>query len=187
MLRSVGTTALFVTHDQAEAMTLADHLVVIRAGRVVSAGDPRQVGREPVDAEPGQFLGEAVVVPGTHVGSGQTVAVDCALGRLPVAAETRADRLPGRSECEVLLRPEQLNVRHLDQPGAVGSTASVVAQSFYGHDALVRVRLDDLTQLAVRVPGSVRFGVGERVRVQVDAPVWTYASSVQSRTDRSDN
>ncbi len=186
LLRSLGTTALLVTHDQAEAMTLADHLVVMRAGRVVAAGDPRQVYREPVDAELGQFLGEAVVVRGTYVGSGQRLAVDCVLGRLPVAAETRADRFPGDSECDVLLRPEQLSVRRLDEPGAVGSTASVVAQSFYGHDALVRVRLDNLTQLAVRVPGSVRFGVGERVRVQVDAPVWTYARSVPSRTGLSD-
>ncbi len=198
LLRSLGTTALLVTHDQAEAMTLADHLVVMRGGRVVAAGDPRQVYGAPVDAEMGRFLGEAVVVRGSLVGSGATAAVDCALGRLAVAAETTHDRLPGRTECDVLVRPEQLSVRRLDGPAATptpstgradsthapvyappaGVTASVVAQSFYGHDALVRVRLDDGTQLAVRVPGSVRFDTGERVHVQVDTPVWTYVESV---------
>ena len=202
LLRSLGTTALLVTHDQAEAMTLADHLVVMRGGRVVAAGDPRQVYDEPVDAEMGRFLGAAVVVRGTLVGSGDTVAVDCVLGRLAVTAESGADRLPGRTDCDVLVRPEQLRVRRLDgpvvaPPGSVGNTglarapattstagatASVVAQSFYGHDALVRVRLDDGTQLAVRVPGSVRFGVGDRVQVQVDTPVWTYAGSASTAT-----
>ena len=202
LLRSLGTTALLVTHDQAEAMTLADHLVVMREGRVVAAGDPRQVYDEPVDAEMGRFLGAAVVVRGTLVGSGDTVAVDCVLGRLAVTAESGADRLPGRTDCDVLVRPEQLRVRRLDgpvvaPPGSVGNTslarapattstagatASVVAQSFYGHDALVRVRLDDGTQLAVRVPGSVRFGVGDRVQVQVDTPVWTYAGSASTAT-----
>ena len=210
LLQSLGTTALLVTHDQAEAMTLADHLVVMRAGKVVAAGDPRQVYGEPVDAEMGRFLGEAVVVRGTLVGSGDAVEVDCVLGRLAVAAEAGHDRLPGRSDCDVLVRPEQLRVRRLDEPvmtaigsptGSPGSTdslpvpaatattderagatASVVAQSFYGHDALVRVRLDDGTQLAVRVPGSVRFGVGDRVQVQVDTPVWTYAGSVSTAT-----
>ena len=202
LLRSLGTTALLVTHDQAEAMTLADHLVVMRGGQVVAAGDPRQVYDEPVDAEMGRFLGEAVVVRGTLVGSGDTVAVDCVLGRLAVTAESGADRLPGRTDCDVLVRPEQLRVRRLDgpvvaPPGSVGNTslarapattstagatASVVAQSFYGHDALVRVRLDDGTQLAVRVPGSVRFGVGDRVQVQVDTPVWTYAGSASTAT-----
>ncbi|OFE18961.1 sugar ABC transporter [Humibacillus sp. DSM 29435] len=202
LLRSLGTTALLVTHDQAEAMTLADHLVVMRGGRVVAAGDPRQVYDEPVDAEMGRFLGEAVVVRGTLAGSGDTVTVDCVLGRLAVAAETGADRLPGRTDCDVLVRPEQLRVQRLDGPveappwspgrtgsasapaatSTAGATASVVAQSFYGHDALVRVRLDDGTQLAVRVPGSVRFGVGDRVRVQVDTPVWTYAGSASTAT-----
>ncbi|MDN5767797.1 MAG: ABC transporter ATP-binding protein [Humibacillus sp.] len=186
LLRSLGTTTLLVTHDQAEAMTLADHLVVMRGGRVVAAGDPRQVYGEPVDAELGRFLGEAVVVPGTFVGSGAALTVSCVLGRLAVAAETGADRLPGRDDCDVLVRPEQLRVRRLDEPGAAGSTASVVAQSFYGHDALVRVRLDDGTRLAVRVPGSVRFGVGDRVRVQVETPVWTYAGSAAAGGQPSD-
>ncbi len=206
LLRSLGTTALLVTHDQAEAMTLADHLVVMRGGRVVAAGDPRQVYDEPVDAELGRFLGEAVVVPGTFVGVGAAVAVDCVLGCLAVAGETGASRLPGQADCDVLVRPEQLRIRRLDEPvaarllsvgstdatrepvatAAAGATASVLAQSFYGHDALVRVCLDDGTPLAVRVPGSVRFGFGDRVRVWVETPVWTYAGSVSTGTEPSD-
>lgn len=207
LLRSLGTTALLVTHDQAEAMTLADRLVVMREGQVVAAGDPRQVYGEPVDAELGRFLGEAVVVRGTYVRCGETVAVDCALGRLAVAVETSSKRPPGRTECDVLVRPEQLSVHRLDEPVVArassgsadtsrdrvspavtsGVSASVVTQSFYGHDALVRVCLDDRTQLSVRVPGSVRFSVGDRVRVQVDAPVWTYAGSAPSGTEPVDS
>lgn len=206
LLGSLGTTALLVTHDQAEAMTLADHLVVMRGGRVVAAGDSRLVYGEPVDAELGRFLGEAVVVPGVFVWSGSAVEVDCALGRLTVAVEAVADRPPAGTGCDVLVRPEQLRIRGLDEPvaallpsregagstpepavtAAAGVTASVVRQSFYGHDALVRVCLDDGTPLAVRVPGSVRFGVGDRVRVQVDTPVRTYAEPTLTRSPSPD-
>jgi iron(III) transport system ATP-binding protein len=192
LLRQVGMTALLVTHDQAEAMTMADHLVVMRWGRVVAAGDPRTVYDAPVDAELGRFLGEAVVLPGVLERHGGELVVQCALGRLDVATASSADgvRVPGR--CDVLVRPEQLSVRaaategrvagHAEATGTDGAgtsspTGVVVAQSFFGHDALVRVRLAAGEQVSVRVAGSQRYAVGDRVQLHVDAPVSTYASS----------
>ncbi|MHB1065455.1 MAG: ABC transporter ATP-binding protein [Georgenia sp.] len=179
LLRQVGTTALLVTHDQAEAMTLADHLVVMRAGRVVASGDPHQVYDAPIDADLGRFLGEAVVLPGTLGRDQDGACVDCALGRLAVAGEPDAHPVVG--ECEVLLRPENLSVRLVgsgalagDTGRAKASTGVVIAQSFYGHDALVRVRLDSDVQVSVRVHGSDRFTVGDVVEVRVEGPVTTY-------------
>ncbi|MDN5767817.1 MAG: TOBE domain-containing protein, partial [Humibacillus sp.] len=62
-----------------------------------------------------------------------------------------------------------------DGPGqSTGSTGVVIGQSFYGHDALVRVRLDGDVQVSVRVHGSDRFTVGDVVRVRAEAPVTTY-------------
>ncbi|MDO5711589.1 MAG: ABC transporter ATP-binding protein, partial [Micrococcales bacterium] len=176
LLQQFGTTALLVTHDQAEAMTLADHLVVMRAGRVVASGDPRRVYDSPIDSELGRFLGEAVVLPGILGRDGGAACVDCALGRLAVVGGPDAHSATGF--CEVLLRPEHLSVRLVGsgdlaaRPGqARTSTGVVIAQSFYGHDALVRVRLDSDVQVCVRVHGSDRFAVGDVVQVRVDAPV----------------
>lgn len=181
LLRQLGTTALLVTHDQAEAMTLADHLVVMRTGRVIAAGDPHQVYDAPVDAELGRFLGEAVVLPGT-LDSDDGAHVDCALGRLAVAGGPHAHLAAG--DCEVLLRPEHLSVRlagsgdRTDGPGQARAATGVVSgQSFYGHDALVRVRLDAGVQVSVRVHGSDRFTVGDVVKVRAEAPVATYPAS----------
>lgn len=178
VLARIGATAVLVTHDQAEAMTLADHLVVMRGGRVVAAGVPREVYEAPVDTELGRFLGEAVVLPGVVEPRGGSPVVRCALGCLDITpggpAQARAD-----GSCDVLVRPEQLGVRRLDGPaGPQGATPGVVgkveAQLFYGHDALVRVRLASGAGVAARVDGWRRFDVGDEVEVGVLGRVRTY-------------
>ena len=102
MLRTVGSTVVLVTHDQAEAMTMADHLAVMRDGRVVAAGTPRDVYDRPVDVELARFLGTAAVLPGRVVAEGASACVECALGQL----EVHSGCLVG--SCEVLIRPEDL-------------------------------------------------------------------------------
>lgn len=173
LLRQVNTTGLLVTHDQAEAMTMADHLVVMRSGQVVAAGEPRRVYDAPADAELGRFLGEAVVLPGTL----ETVAgermVSCPLGRLAVTAPGTDDCLC-LGGCDVLLRPEQLTLHTPGQSSQPGISGVIVSQSFYGHDSLVRVRLESGELVSVRVHGSQRFTVDDFVSVQVDAPVTAF-------------
>jgi ABC-type sugar transport system ATPase subunit len=63
LLRGLGTTVLYVTHDQEEAMMLADRLVVLRAGRVVQAGPPLELYRRPANPFVAGFLGEANLLP----------------------------------------------------------------------------------------------------------------------------
>ena len=192
LLRQVNTTALLVTHDQAEAMTLADrivimdrgviqaeamamadHLVVMRSGRVISAGEPRRVYDAPADAELGRFLGEAVVLPGTLESVAGKLVVNCPLGKLAAtAAGTHGCSCLGG--CEVLLRPEQLTLHATGQTGLPEITGVIISQSFYGHDSLVRVRLESGESVSVRAHGSQRFTVNDRVSVRVDAPVTTY-------------
>jgi ABC-type Fe3+/spermidine/putrescine transport system ATPase subunit len=63
VLRSTRTTALFVTHDQAEAFAFSDTVVLMRAGHVVEAGAPERLYREPESAFTAQFIGAANLVP----------------------------------------------------------------------------------------------------------------------------
>ena len=63
-LRAAGATALLVTHDQEEALSLADTVAVMRGGRIVQAADPQTLYRDPVDAEVAAFVGEAVLLEG---------------------------------------------------------------------------------------------------------------------------
>ena len=173
LLRSLGSTTLLVTHDQAEAMSLADHLVVMRGGRVVAAGDPRAVYDRPADAELGRFLGEALVMPGHIIRGRDGVRVMCALGRLEVG-HWHGDE----GDCEVLIRPEQISVGPADDAAVLGIVRS---QSYFGHDALMRLGVPGLTQpISVRIPGGTVYRVGDHAALEVTQAVSTYPVSAQS-------
>ncbi len=167
LLRGLGTTTLLVTHDQDEAMAMADHLIVMRAGRVVSAGDPRAVYDTPTDAELGLFLGDSTVLAGVLERDRGEPTVRCALGLVEPTSTT----LP-EGPCEVLIRAENLQ---LDvHPRSTGVLGTVISQSFSGHDSLVRVQLVSGPPVAARVAGSLRFELGQDVGVRTIAPAPTY-------------
>jgi iron(III) transport system ATP-binding protein len=126
-LRAVGATAVLVTHDQGEALSLADQVAVMREGRLVQVDAPADVYRHPSDQGVARFVGGAVLLPGTAAGAYAT----CALGELAV------DGKPVTGEVEVLIRPEQIRL------GEEGVGAVVQEISYFGHDAAVRLALHD--------------------------------------------
>jgi len=134
-----GATSILVTHDQAEALSFADHVAVMREGRLVQVGAPAEVYTAPIDPELARFLGEAVVLPAEARG---TVA-HCALGTVRLIH-------PATGEVTILLRPEQIRLSSDPDGGPFGSTATGVVRSvdYYGHDALVEL---ELLPTAVRV------------------------------------
>ena len=171
-LRATGATAVLVTHDQEEALSTADVVAVMRDGRVVQAGTPEEVYRAPGDLDVARFVGEAVVLPAlAHSGMATT-----SLGVLALAGAV----LDG--EGTVVIRPEQ--VRLVD--AAHGVPASVVDTVFYGHDASVRLEVDDGTgaPLAVLCRTQGPLPAGERVGLEVRGPVtWFPTTQPSSRRD----
>ena len=81
-LAAAGATALLVTHDQAEALSMGHEVAVLRDGALVQVADPETLYRHPVDAELARFVGEAVLLPGPASGG----RVSCALGDLTLCA-----------------------------------------------------------------------------------------------------
>jgi putative spermidine/putrescine transport system ATP-binding protein len=159
---TLGTTTVFVTHDQEEALSMADRVCVMRAGRIEQAASPEQLYGSPLTTFVAEFVGTSSRVPGRV--EGETVDV---LGRrLPVR---NGNGHPPGALVDVLLRPENLTVRH-DPEGA----ERVVSKSFLGSVSRVVVRLADQTQIKVDVVGSgaAGFTAGDAVRVGVeDVPV----------------
>jgi iron(III) transport system ATP-binding protein len=97
-LRTTGTTAVLVTHDQDEALSLADQVAVMRRGRLVQADRPRDLYRTPADADVARFVGGAAILPAT-VAAG---IARCALGEAPVQGRSPTERsrwwsVPSRS------------------------------------------------------------------------------------------
>jgi iron(III) transport system ATP-binding protein len=167
ILLAAGVTALFVTHDQEEALSLADRVAVMRDGRIEQMGTPEEVYGRPASRWVAEFLGEADVLPGT-VRDGW---VDCELARVP--AEGVAS-----GEAEVLVRPESVGLSY--GPGGGGRVsleAVVVEREFFGHDQLVHVELPSGRRLRSRSLSYPVWHPGDRVRVQLDGPVNVFAAS----------
>jgi iron(III) transport system ATP-binding protein len=184
LLRDLGITSVMVTHDQEEALSLADQVVVMRGGRVVQSGSPREVYQSPVDVDTARFVGDAVVLDGTVVACDECSArVDCVLGRLAGTrvqgpadeADQNADAtpigagLPAGGRCHVVIRPEGLRM------GTSGTPAVVVSSEYYGHDAMTTLRLGaagDGPTIRVRTFEADRLPApGTRVGIEVASPV----------------
>jgi iron(III) transport system ATP-binding protein len=142
-LRADGATAVLVTHDQGEALSLADHLAVMRDGIVVQAGPPADVYAAPADFWVARFVGDAMLLAGTvRDGRAHTVA-----GEAPLLNDAGGG---GDRRVTVLLRPEQLRLTPGGQPGPGQITGRVLRHDFHGHDSLTVIRLDDGTELQSR-------------------------------------
>jgi len=162
-LVAAGTTAVLVTHDQAEALSLADQVAVMRAGRLVQLDSPEEVYRSPSDAGVARFIGEAVLLP-AHVRSGRAA---CALGSLPVRAGSSPD-----GPASILLRPEQILLGAGDR--GAGVEAKVRDVSYFGHDAAVRLELVGGPEVLARVAGHALPVPGATVRLTVSGEALAY-------------
>ena len=162
ILRAAGTTVLLVTHDQEEALALADRVALMREGRIVQVEAPERVYHRPVDRWTAEFVGGAA-----NFLSGRLEGA-CAVTALGAFAANGDAGEAG--PCQVLVRPELLQL----EPSEAGD-AVVVGREFRGHDVLYRVRLPDGTGLWSHRPSNEVVGLGARVRVCVhDGPIAIY-------------
>jgi iron(III) transport system ATP-binding protein len=172
ILRSSGTTAVLVTHDQDEALSIADFVGVIRDGRIAQFAEPAELYTRPADADLARFVGAANLIEGRPVEG----AVDTAFGRVPVVDLTTGE---GASPVAVLVRPEQFEIAAPDSrlgEGGDGMRGHVLSTNFHGHDCLVRVQPDGpLEPFVVRALGDPRLPVGASVRLRIKGPVLIWA------------
>lgn len=159
ILRDVGVTAVFVTHDQDEAFVMGDRVAVMRDGRIEQFDTPDRVYLAPANPWIASFVGEANFLPGTvDVARG---AATTALGDIPVTAAAPSSN--GGDRVSVLVRPEQILVGHSET--AEGRAATVTDVEYYGHDVRYELALADGATLAARTHPDVLLTRGDRVVV----------------------
>jgi iron(III) transport system ATP-binding protein len=161
ILERAHATAVLVTHDQEEALSRADRVVVMWDGRVVQEASPEELYFRPATKAIGVFVGNAQFIPGVATGR----QVDCVLGSLPT------DRAASGA-VDVMIRPESLRV---SPPGdSAPANATVLSRQFFGHDQLLTVEFDAGCVLNVRLGtyGGVRNG--SRIHVRVRGAVQTF-------------
>ena len=152
----LGTTMIFVTHDQAEALILSDRVVVMEAGRVQQVGRPEEVYRRPATAFVARFLGRANFLAGRvaeSVAGGTVVALDG--GGVSVLAGPRLELAPG-SPVRAVIRQEA--IRLVPEPGTAAPpnhfAATVVFHAFAGQAHHYVVQLAGGRELEVAAPGA---------------------------------
>ncbi|MFB8182307.1 ABC transporter ATP-binding protein [Streptomyces sp. NPDC055966] len=155
--QELGITTLFVTHDQEEALSVADRVAVMRAGRLEQCAEPAELYGRPATAFVAEFVGTMSRIPG-ELADG-TVQV---LGqRLPADGDGDVPDGP----VDVLVRPEAVHVS-ADEQGA----ARVVATAFLGAVVRVTVRLADGTEAKADLPAHEAAGLGAGAAVTVSLP-----------------
>jgi iron(III) transport system ATP-binding protein len=173
VLRRAGTTSILVTHDQDEALSMADQVAVLRGGVIAQHDTPAGLYGRPHDPALARFLGEsnlldaAVAPASTFAFAAATMTADTAFGLLEVEAWS-GDPVGGPAH--VMVRPEQLQI---GEAGNAKVAGTIESYQYFGHDAVVRVRpeSDDLAELVVRITGGTPLSTGSRVGLTVLGPV----------------
>ena len=163
ILADAGATAVLVTHDQEEALSLTDRVAIMFDGRVVQAAMPEELYHRPVSRQVAAFVGDAQFLPGE--GSGRRVATE--LGDLPAIGQVEGP-------VEVMLRPEALRLTPASDPGESPPNATVQQRLFFGHDQLMTLRLDTGRTLHARLGPYGGIRPGDRVHVGVRGAVLTF-------------
>ncbi|MDX8513447.1 ABC transporter ATP-binding protein [Mesorhizobium captivum] len=154
--RRTGATIVYVTHDQAEALALADRVAVMSKGQLLQAATPQEVYRSPADAAVAGFVGRGSLISGNTVNhSGQTSTIDIAGHRL--AARSHGEP---KGTVKVLLRPEALHI------AADGLPATVLDSVYRGPVHEVRLALSEPGQLLL-IDSTEALAAGQRVHVAV--------------------
>lgn len=161
-LRTAGATALLVTHDQNEALSLADQVAIMRDGRIAQTGAPTAVYTDPIDPGIARLLGAAVLLPGHADGE----FVHCALGPLPLAGQVSG-------AVTVLIRPEQIRLDAAAADSPV--TGRVSGVRYFGHDAAVELTLtEENTTVTARITAGQIPAVDSRAALTVHGPVTAF-------------
>jgi iron(III) transport system ATP-binding protein len=166
--KRIGVTAVYVTHDQSEALEMSDVIAVVNQGRLAQIGSPQEIFFEPSDAFVAGFMGSTNLLSGTTLGStakGGIGGVKLAVGG------TIACRFRGEVTADVptvvSVRPESIELKERTAPARDGWNTldgTVVGCGFLGQSSRYSIRVQDLTLLA-HVPSSVKFANGNEVSI----------------------
>ncbi len=186
VLRRAGTTSILVTHDQDEALSMADQVAVLRHGVIAQLDSPSGIYQRPLDPALARFLGESNVLHANVGPNGSAAMVaDTPLGSLPVEGWPAPE---GAGLAHVMIRPEQLVIGDVDPARLAGTVESY---EYYGHDAVARVRpeTEHLPDLVVRVTGGTPLVAGARVGLSVQGSVvaWPIDESQHTHDDGPDD
>jgi iron(III) transport system ATP-binding protein len=162
LVKSLGITTIFVTHDQLEAMAMSDTIVVMQSGRIVQQGAPQDVYLRPTSAFTADFMGRSNIIAGTRVPDSSTVSTafgDVAVGSMESAAKGTVG-IVVRPHVVVTARQKPLNALNVFE-------CTLLRQSFLGDSIEAEVSLSQNTTLRVSLDPYERYAEGDRFWVHL--------------------
>lgn len=172
--RMLGTTTIYVTHDQVEAMTMGDRIMVLRRGHIQQIGEPETLYNQPANMFVAQFIGSPAmnIFPGRLEGSVTELTLVTEIGRFPLTPELVArivhDPAAPYGSREVMwgIRPEDIRLNSASPtPGVPQALVDLVEG--LGSDAYVSLKIGD-TMLLARTPADARPDEDETVGVHLN-------------------
>jgi iron(III) transport system ATP-binding protein len=163
ILSDSGTTTILVTHDQDEALSMADQVALLQNGRILAAAAPRELYSAPATAAVANSLGQVNVLIASLHGS----VARCALGEITLAEQSGSDR------GLVLIRAENIEVSERPAPGLVAGT--VRQFDYFGHDSVAHLEVsggagERPVEIVARIVGDRQFVVGQQVWLGTNGP-----------------
>jgi ABC-type Fe3+/spermidine/putrescine transport system ATPase subunit len=164
----LGTTVLYVTHDQEEAMSLSSRVIVMNQGRIEQIGPPSVIYEQPSTRFVQDFVGQTIRATGTVNADMTQIAIGA--GMIPIACE-RPAAMRGGGEIEVSIRPEDVMLQTSARPGDLGLAGTVVEVTYFGDRLECAVRIEGPADHTVVVTAPKRQSVtlGQRVFLAIDA------------------
>jgi iron(III) transport system ATP-binding protein len=159
LLRSLGSTALLVTHDREEALVSSDRVILMREGQVAQSGTPEEVYEAPNSAETAASTGDVLILP----------ALKSSLGVIDYPLSTSRNSNADGQSGYVVIRPEEIRVSKVSGQGQEGVLTHI---DYYGHDAMLTIDLaNSSTMIRARVAGPAEFSVGQKVYLEHVGPI----------------
>jgi iron(III) transport system ATP-binding protein len=171
ILREAGTTAILVTHDQEEALSLADRIVVMNRGHLEQAGSPEELYHRPATRFVAEFIGDAQFLRA----SASDRTAHTVIGEVPLVNESKGT-------VDVLVRPEHIRLDRT-RPEAGGVHGHVTSREYFGHDQLLTVRLDRGGEVVARLGAYSGIRPGDGVWVSVRGAMVAFPAPAGFDTD----
>ena len=163
--QALGITAIYVTHDQQEAMVVADRIVLMNKGRIEQIGTPRQLYRQPATLFAASFVGLANTLSGTVIEASETTTVRIGAGLLITSLQTGFEI---GETVRMVIRPEEVRVGFDDEEGRNRFRGRLEDCVFLGNLADISVMVGQ-TLFRAQISPSRDWPVGEMVTLSIDA------------------
>lgn len=165
ILHTAGATALWVTHDQDEALSTADRVCILLDGHIAQSDDPVSTYHTPTSVETARFIGETVSMNGLVTGSGRSA--DTPLGPVELLRHCAV------GPATVIVRPEQFEITSPEDAEAT-AIGRVVATRYFGHDGTVDVEMPNAVRITVRLHARLLPAVDSTVGLLVHGKVLAF-------------